>query len=105
MHLGGLEAVKWWAAWDPWVDVLGELRSWRFRTYQSPLTMGQVILPKPQDSLMWEAFCHAVLQGREKGHWAHIARLTQQVVLAIDLSAKLQGKTVRVADLSQPPAA
>lgn len=71
----------------------------------------QIKLSKPQEALMWEAFSHAILSCNNTSaaadpgaldmlsHWSHIACLTQQVVLAIDLSAKSQGKGIRVADL------
>ena len=58
----------------------------------------QVHLVKPQETLMWEAFAQAA-RDQQGAFWVNLARLTQQVVLAVDASARL-GKAIRVEDLS-----
>ncbi|GAX76102.1 hypothetical protein CEUSTIGMA_g3545.t1 [Chlamydomonas eustigma] len=54
----------------------------------------EVLLSKPQETLMWEAFGRAVQNVQQGGLpdplWIRLAELTQQVVLAIDHSAKIR---------------
>ncbi|KAK9815377.1 hypothetical protein WJX72_002475 [[Myrmecia] bisecta] len=57
-----------------------------------------VVLPRPQETLMWEAFADCVRTvkagGKPNQHWVDIAAQTQEVLCAIADSVATSGKTI-----------